>query len=104
MTSPQGIGTPVRHVLSMAVVAGYVDALGYFDLNEIYTAAMTGNTVLLGVTFVREQWPHLAVAGASLGAFFCGGLFSSFTRRRLPHPAMLLLLLAPLLLAAHALR
>jgi uncharacterized membrane protein YoaK (UPF0700 family) len=104
MTSPQGIGTPVRHVLSMAVVAGYVDALGFFDLNEIYTAAMTGNTVQLGVTFVRGEWPHLAVAGATLGAFFCGGLFSSFIRRRLPHAAILLLVMAPLLLAAQAVR
>ena len=100
MTSPQAIGIPVRHVLSLALVAGYVDALGFFDLNEIYTAAMTGNTVQLGVTFVREQWPHLAVAGATLGAFFCGGLFSSFIRRRLPHPAILLLIMAPLLLGS----
>lgn len=104
MSSPQGIGIPVRHVLSLALVAGYIDALGFFDLNEIYTAAMTGNTVQLGVTFVREQWPHLAVAGATLGAFFCGGLFSSFIRRRLPHPAILLLIMAPLLLAAQAVR
>lgn len=104
MSSPQAIGIPVRHVLSLALVAGYVDALGFFDLNEIYTAAMTGNTVQLGVTFVREQWPHLAVAGATLGAFFCGGLVSSFIRRRLPHPAILLLIMAPLLLAAQAVR
>lgn len=104
MTSPQAIGIPVRHVLSLALVAGYVDALGFFDLNEIYAAAMTGNTVQLGVTFVREEWPHLAVAAATLGAFFCGGLFSSFIRRRLPHPAILLLIMAPLLLAAQAVR
>jgi uncharacterized membrane protein YoaK (UPF0700 family) len=95
---------PVRHVLSLALVAGYVDALGFFDLNEIYTAAMTGNTVQLGVTVVREEWPRLAVAGATLGAFFCGGLFSSFICRRLPHPAILLVIMAPPLLAAQAVR
>jgi uncharacterized membrane protein YoaK (UPF0700 family) len=104
MTSPQTIGIPVRHVLSLALVAGYVDALGFFDLNEIYTAAMTGNTVQLGVTVVREEWPRLAVAGATLGAFFCGGLFSSFICRRLPHPAILLVIMAPPLLAAQAVR
>ena len=52
---PQGIGIAVRRVLSLALVAGYIDALGFFDLNGIYTAAMTGNTVQLGIDFVREQ-------------------------------------------------
>jgi uncharacterized membrane protein YoaK (UPF0700 family) len=65
---------------------------------------MTGNTVQLGMAFVREQWPHFAVAGATLGAFFCGGLFSSFIRRRLPHPALELLIMAVLVLAAQAVR
>jgi uncharacterized membrane protein YoaK (UPF0700 family) len=35
MTPPQGIGIPARRILSLALVAGYVDALGFFDLNEI---------------------------------------------------------------------
>jgi uncharacterized membrane protein YoaK (UPF0700 family) len=100
----QGIGIPVRRVLSLALVAGYVDALGFIDLNGIYTAAMTGNTVQLGIALVREQWPHFAVVAATLGAFFCGGLFSSFTRRRLPHPALELLIMVPLVLAAQAVR
>jgi uncharacterized membrane protein YoaK (UPF0700 family) len=104
MTPPQGIGIPARRILSLALVAGYVDALGFFDLNEIYTAAMTGNTIQLGIAFVREQWAQLAVVGATLGAFFCGALFSSFIRRRLPHAAWVLLIMAPLLLAAQAVR
>jgi uncharacterized membrane protein YoaK (UPF0700 family) len=101
---PQGIGIPVRRVLSLGLVAGYVDALGFLDLNGIYTAAMTGNTVQLGIAFVREQWPHFAVVAATLGAFFCGALFSSFIRRRLPHPALELLIMAPLVLVAQAVR
>ena len=104
MTPPQGIGIPARRVLSLALVAGYVDALGFFDLNEIYTAAMTGNTIQLGIAFVHEQWAQLAVVGTTLGAFFCGALFSSFIRRRLPHAAWVLLIMAPLLLAAQAVR
>ena len=104
MTPPQGIGIPARRILSLALVAGYVDALGFFDLNEIYTAAMTGNTIQLGIAFVHEQWAQLAVVGTTLGAFFCGALFSSFIRRRLPHAAWVLLIMAPLLLAAQAVR
>jgi uncharacterized membrane protein YoaK (UPF0700 family) len=101
---PQGIGIPVRRVLSLGLVAGYVDALGFLDLNGIYTAAMTGNTVQLGIAFVREQWPHFAVVAATLGAFFCGGLFSSFIRRCLSHPALELLMMAALVLTAQAVR
>ena len=104
MTPPQGIGIPARRILSLALIAGYVDALGFLDLNEIYTAAMTGNTIQLGIAFVREQWAQLAVVGTTLGAFFCGALFSSFIRRRLPHAAWVLLIMAPLLLAAQAVR
>jgi uncharacterized membrane protein YoaK (UPF0700 family) len=104
VTRPQGIGIPARRVLSLALVAGYVDALGFFDLNEIYTGAMTGNTVQLGVAFVREEWPHLVVVSATLGAFFSGGLLSSFIRRRLPRAALVLLIVAPLLLAVQAVR
>jgi uncharacterized membrane protein YoaK (UPF0700 family) len=101
---PPGIGIPVRRVLSLGLVAGYIDALGFLDLKGVYTAAMTGNTVQLGLAFVREQWPHFAVVAATLGAFFCGGLFSSFIRRRLRHPALELLLMAALVVAAQAVR
>jgi uncharacterized membrane protein YoaK (UPF0700 family) len=101
---PPGIGIPVRRVLSLGLVAGYIDALGFLDLKGIYIAAMTGNTVQLGIAFVREQWPHFAVVAATLGAFFCGGLFSSFIRRRLPYPALELVLMAALVVAAQAVR
>jgi uncharacterized membrane protein YoaK (UPF0700 family) len=101
---PQGIGVSVRRVLSLGSVAGYVDAMSFIDLNRIYSAAMTGNTVQLGIAFVREQWPHFAIAGATLGAFFCGGLVSSFVRGRLPHPALELLIMAALVVVAQAVR
>lgn len=94
----------VRRVASLGSVAGYIDALGFIDLSGIYTAAMTGNTVQLGVTFARMQWPHFALVAATLGSFFCGGLLSSFIRRHLPRPALELLIMAGLILAAQVIR
>jgi uncharacterized membrane protein YoaK (UPF0700 family) len=102
--SHQGIGIAARRVFCLGMVAGYIDALGFIDLNGIYTAAMTGNTVQLGIAFVLEQWPHFAVAGGTVGAFFLGGLLSSFIRRRLPYPALELLMMAALVLGAQAVR
>jgi len=37
-------------VLLLAWAAGSVDAIGYFSLNHVFTANMTGNTVLLGLS------------------------------------------------------
>ena len=37
-------------VLLLAWAAGSVDAIGYFGLNHVFTANMTGNTVLLGLS------------------------------------------------------
>jgi hypothetical protein len=34
-------------LLALAFAAGYIDALGYLGLNRVFTANMTGNTVLL---------------------------------------------------------
>ncbi len=97
---PESIAVPFRRVLSLGLVAGYIDALGFIDLGGIYTAAMTGNTVQLGISFASEKWAHFTLVGATLAAFFGGALFSSFIRRLLPHPALELIIMAGLIGAA----
>jgi uncharacterized membrane protein YoaK (UPF0700 family) len=104
-TAPERlVAIAARRILTLGLVAGYIDALGFVDLHGIYTAAMTGNTVQLGLDLVRGEWAHFAVVGATLGAFFCGGLLSSFIRRRLTHPAFELLIMAALVSVAQAVR
>jgi uncharacterized membrane protein YoaK (UPF0700 family) len=93
-----------RRVACLGVVAGLVDALGFIDLAGIYTGAMTGNTVQLGVTLVRQEWPHFVLVAVTLGSFFCGGLVSSVIRRCLPHPALELVIMAGLVVAAQVVR
>jgi uncharacterized membrane protein YoaK (UPF0700 family) len=104
VVAPQDFMVPARRVLCLGLVAGYVDALGFLDLNGIYTAAMTGNTVQLGVTFAQAQWPHFLLVAGTLGAFFVGGVISSIIKRHLPKPAMELVIMAGLLLAAQVVR
>ena len=41
--------TKTSLLLTLAFAAGYVDALGYLGLGGVFTANMTGNTVLLGI-------------------------------------------------------
>lgn len=103
-TPERAVGIAARRILTLGLVAGYVGALGFVDLHGIYAAAMTGNTTQLGLDVARGEWPRLAVVGATLGTFFCGGLLSSFIRRRLAHPAFELLIMAAVLLTAQAVR
>jgi len=42
-------------VLLLAWTAGSVDAIGYLGLNHVFTANMTGNTVLMGLTLGQGQ-------------------------------------------------
>ena len=102
--SRQGIGIAVRRILSLALVAGHIAAVGFLDLGGLYIAPMTGNTVQLGIAAVRGQWPHVAILAATLGAFFCGGVVASYVRRRLPRPPFELIIMAALVLAAQVAR
>jgi uncharacterized membrane protein YoaK (UPF0700 family) len=99
-----GLVVSVRRVLSLGIVAGFVDAFGFVDLKGIYTAAMTGNTVQVGVSFVRENWSHLGVLAMVLGAFLCGAAFASFVRRRSDGAVGGLTIMAILLLTMQAIR
>src|SRR5271154_5403250 len=59
-------------VLLLAWAAGGVDAIGFLGLNHVFTANMTGNTVLLGLTLGQGRglaaWPNvIALVGFGLG-------------------------------------
>jgi len=69
-------------VLLLACAAGSVDAIGYLGLNHVFTANMTGNTVLLGITLGQGHglaaWSNLT----ALGAFGLGLLFGALIVER----------------------
>lgn len=66
----------------LAATAGGIDAISYLAMGEVFTAAMTGNTVLLGIalgqgevlTALRSAMALLGfMVGAVLGAAIVGG-------------------------------
>lgn len=77
-------GTPPRKrlVLLLAGAAGCLDAVGYLMLG-LFTANMTGNTILLGLSIGREAWADALHNVAALAAFVVGaGAGTIFTRGR----------------------
>ena len=59
-------------LLLLAGAAGCIDALSYLGLGQVFTANMTGNTVLLGVALCRARWWAVARSGAALVGFLTG--------------------------------
>jgi uncharacterized membrane protein YoaK (UPF0700 family) len=65
-------GVPRRRlVLLLGGTAGYLDAVGYLTLG-IFTANMTGNTVLLGIAIGQGRWPAMVRVLVALAAFIAG--------------------------------
>ena len=62
-----------RLALILGSSAGYLDAIGYLTLG-LFTANMTGNTVLLGIAVGQGQWVHSGRIALAI-AFFVGGAF-----------------------------
>jgi uncharacterized membrane protein YoaK (UPF0700 family) len=54
------LSTPERdsRLLALTWAAGSVDAISYLGLGHVFTAMMTGNTVLLGLALAQGGWRH----------------------------------------------
>ena len=59
------------HASALCLVAGFVDAVGYLEHGQVFTANMTGNTVLLGATVMKGDWLALSYL-ATIVAFALG--------------------------------
>ncbi|MBS0244708.1 MAG: DUF1275 family protein, partial [Proteobacteria bacterium] len=80
----------------LCLIAGYVDAVGYFDLGHVFTANMTGNTVLLGVSVVKGD-PIALNYVATIGAFALGVVASTLLKlAKMPLPGSFLIAAAVL--------
>jgi uncharacterized membrane protein YoaK (UPF0700 family) len=60
-------------VLLLTGAAGYVDAISYLALGRVFTANMTGNTVLLGLALVQGDTDGAGRALLALAGFLVGG-------------------------------
>lgn len=64
-------------LLLLACTAGYIDAVSYRGLGHVFTANMTGNTVLLGMAVVQVDRYTALRSGLALVGFLLGSLLSA---------------------------
>ncbi len=62
--------------LCLTFGAGFVDAFGYLKLSHVYTANLSGNTVLIGVKAAGDQVPTALLHAFTIGMFLVGLLVS----------------------------
>ncbi len=61
----------------LACVAGSVDVMSYYRLGHVFTANMTGNTILLGLSIGRGNLASSLHSLAALAGFFTGALIGA---------------------------
>jgi uncharacterized membrane protein YoaK (UPF0700 family) len=71
-------------VLLLTGAAGYVDAISYLALGRVFTANMTGNTVLLGLSLVQGDADGAGRALLALVGFLLGGAAGAWIAYRGP--------------------
>lgn len=69
-------------VLLLACVAGGVDAVSYIALGRVFTANMTGNTVLLGLALGQAESQAVVRSGLALVGFLAGVAVGTWTATR----------------------
>lgn len=63
--------------LTLTAAAGFLDAVGFVELNGLYTSFMSGNTTQLGIHIGEGLWTSLPLPAALLSCFFCGSFAGS---------------------------
>ena len=56
----------------LAGIGGYVDAVSYLGFGRVFTAAMTGNTVLLALAVAEQDWSAALRSAVALAGFVGG--------------------------------
>ncbi len=81
-----GFSTAIRIrntlLLLLTCTAGYVDAIGYRGLDRVFTANMTGNTVLLGLALVEADSQAALQSGLALAGFLVGSALGAWIIER----------------------
>ena len=87
--------------ISLAGLAGYVDALAFIELKGFFVSFMSGNSTRMGVGLIERE-SDWQTAAALIGAFAAGVVLGSLVGRKAHHhrAAKLIALIALLLGAA----
>src|SRR5689334_13035299 len=87
----------LRHAALTSFAAGFVDAHGYFRLGHVFTANMTGNSVLLAVALADRDWSKAIDYVETIAAFIVGALAAAIVKRLVGRGFVVLLLVAAIL-------
>jgi len=66
--------------LQLSAIAGFVDAVGYIVLLQVYVANMSDNTIALGVESAQGRWYVLCRRTAAIPLFVLGMLLSRWAK------------------------
>jgi hypothetical protein len=84
MASAPSTSIVIRNLLLLLLTctAGYLDALSYRGLERVFTANMTGNTVLLGLALVEADSHAVLRFGLALAGFLVGSAWGAWVVER----------------------
>jgi uncharacterized membrane protein YoaK (UPF0700 family) len=71
-TRDLGFGGKVAVALGLTLVGGYVDAVGYIALYQVFTANMSGNSVHVGIYLGQLNWMDMARPFCAVAAYVTG--------------------------------
>lgn len=82
--NPTARALALRNVLLLLLtcVAGYVDTISYLGLERVFTANMTGNTVLLGLALVHGDMQAAGRSSIALAGFLAGATLGALIVER----------------------
>jgi len=78
-TRELGIGGKIGIALSLTGVGGFVDAVGYVALFQIFTANMSGNSVHVGIDLGRLDFSDLMRPACAISAYVTGVVLTRIT-------------------------
>ena len=67
-----GTGGKVALALSLTAMGGFVDAVGYLALFQVFTANMSGNSVHIGMYLGHRDWPNLLRPLCAVASYVVG--------------------------------
>jgi uncharacterized membrane protein YoaK (UPF0700 family) len=71
-----GASAKVGTALCLTMVGGFVDAVGYIALFEVFTANMSGNSIHIGMYLAQRDWPNLLRPFCAVVSYVVGMLMT----------------------------
>ncbi|MGY4396075.1 uncharacterized membrane protein YoaK (UPF0700 family) [Sphingomonas sp. UYAg733] len=89
--------------LTLAAVAGFVDAVAFITIGQFFVSFMSGNSTRLAVSAAQEMWPDLVFAAGLIALFVTGVAAGNIIGEKVQSDrTVALLLVEGMLLAAAA--